>query len=140
MPFRLTTVLRDAAIVFAASFVAGALVGISLGEANRGTPVWHVSMTIAVAVFCITAFFVSAHLATGNRLVHVCVVALVSAMPNLVLFVLRTNMTFWAFLFTVVLLLVYAVIGAGLSYVVRRPSPSSAAPSSNTSLERTREG
>jgi hypothetical protein len=134
------TILRDAAIVFLASFLAGALVAMALGEANRGTPVWHVSMTLAVAAFCIAAFFASAHMATGNRLVHVCVVALVGALPNLALFVFRADMTFLAFLFTIALLLLYAVIGAGLSYLVRRPSLSSAMPSSNTSLERTRDG
>ena len=140
MPIRPITVLRDAAIVFIASFLAGALVAMALGEVNRGTPVWHVSMTLAVAAFCITAFFASAHMATGNRLVHVCVVAIVSAMPNLALFVFRADMTFLAFLFTIALFLLYAMIGAGLSYVVRRPSLSSAMPSPNTSLERTRDG
>jgi hypothetical protein len=112
----------------------------ALGEANRGTPVWHVSMTLAVAVSCIAAFFASAHMATANRLVHVCIVAVISAIPNLALFVFRSDMTFLAFLFTIAILLLYAAIGAGLSFVVRRPNVASAAPSSNTSLERTREG
>ncbi len=127
------TVLRDAAIVFLASFVAGALVATALGETNRGTPVWHVSMTLAVATFCIGAFSASAHMARGNRFVHVCVVALISAIPNLALFVVRADMTFLAFLFTAALLLLYAAIGAGLSYAVRRAALSSTMPSSNRS-------
>jgi hypothetical protein len=114
------SVVRDAAIVVAATFVAGFLVATALGEANRDTPVWRVSLTVTSAIFCVGAFFTAAHLTTANRLVHVWIVAALSSLPNLAFFAIRDDMTLAAFVMTFLLMLVYASIGAGISYVVRK--------------------
>jgi hypothetical protein len=140
MPIRLLPILRDIAIVFVATLVAGLLVALTLGQSSRGTPLWNISMTLAVAVFSIGAFFASAHLATTNRFAHVYIVAALSAIPTSIYYAIRTAPTLATFAGPIVLMLVYASAGAGLSYVVRRSGPAAAGPRSNTSLERTREG
>jgi hypothetical protein len=140
MPTRLLPIARDVAIVFVATFLAGLLVAITLGQSSRGTPLWNVSLMLAVAAFSIGAFFASAHLATTNRFVHVYVVAALSACPTSLYYAVRDGFTLMTFVVPIALMLVYASAGAGLSYVVRRSAPSIASPRSNTSLERTREG
>jgi hypothetical protein len=140
MPIRLLQIVRDAALVWVATFVAGFVVAMTLGEANRGTAVWSISTTLTVAVFCIGAFFASAHLATANRFVHVLIVAVLSAVPNWIYYAGRSENTLAVIVAPVLLMFVYALAGAGLSYVVRRSARQLSAPPPNNSFERTREG
>ena len=107
-------------MVFAGTFVTGAVVAMALGEAQRGTPLWRISLTLAVAIICILLFFVSAHLAKANRFVHVWIAAVLVSLPNLLFFGTTSDMTLGAFLTTIALMLVYASIGAGLSYALSR--------------------
>jgi hypothetical protein len=120
MPLRILAVGRDAILVFLGTVLAGALVAFSLGEAQRDTPLWRLSLTLTTAAVCIGVFFVAAHLATGNRFIHVWVVALISSLPNLYYFVTGDELAIPSFLITLTMMLVYASIGGGLSYAFRR--------------------
>ena len=112
--------LRNTLFVLAATLVAGFIVSMSLGAAQRGTPIWHLSMTLTNAVLCVTVFFISAHLAMANRFVHVWIVAAMASLPNLFLFAVLDDMTHYAYFVTLLMLLAYASIGGGLSYAFRR--------------------
>lgn len=125
---RLTAVLRDVALLFVATFLGGFLVAIALGEANRGTPLWSISMTLVSAVVCITAFLAFAHLADTNRFVHVGFVAILSSMLSWIYFAYRGDLTFLTAVGPLALMVAYASAGAGLSYALRR-SPRSVGPS-----------
>jgi hypothetical protein len=115
-------VLRDAAVLFVATFLTGFLVAVTLGAANRGTPLWHISMTLASAVVCIVAFVAFAHMAATNRLVHVLVVAVISTVLSWVYFALRGNLSLVTAIGPLALMLAYALAGAGLSYALRSSS------------------
>src|SRR5689334_13524811 len=106
-------VIRDAALLFVATFLTGFLVAISLGEANRGTPLWQISMTLASAVVCVAAFLAFAHMATTNRFVHVGIVAVLSAIVSWGYFALHRNLTLLTALGPLGLMLIYAAAGAG---------------------------
>jgi hypothetical protein len=112
-------VLRDVALLFVATFLGGLLVGLTLGAGNRGTPLWHISMTVVSAVICVAAFLAFAHLAVTNRFVHVWVVAFLSSIVSWGYFALRSNLTFLTAVGPLALMLVYASAGAGLSYALR---------------------
>jgi hypothetical protein len=112
--------LRDTVLVLAANLLAGLVVEMSLGAAQRGVPIWNLAMTLTTGVLCIAVFFISAHLATTNRFVHVWTVAALASLPSLVLVAVRGEMTLSTFLVTLVLYLGCATIGGGLSYAFRR--------------------
>jgi len=115
-----TKLLRDTILVLAANLLAGLVVAMSLGAAQRGTLIWNLAVTLTTGVLCITAFFISAHLATTNRFVHVWTVAALASLLSLVLVAGRDDMTLSTFLVTLVLYLACATIGGGLSYAFRR--------------------
>ena len=116
----LAKLLRDSILVLAANLLAGLVVAMSLGAAQRGTLIWNLAMTLTTGVLCITVFFISAHLATSNRFVHVWTVAALASLLSLVLVAGRDDMTLSTFLVTLMLYLACATIGGGLSYAFRK--------------------
>ena len=124
MSRRILILVRDAFLVFRGTVLAGALVAFSLGETERNTPLWRHSLTLTTAAVCIGVYFVAAHLASGNRFIHVWVVALISSLPNLYYFVTGNEPALTSFFITLAMMLVYASIGGALSYAFRRSNRS----------------
>ena len=120
MSRRILTLVRDAVLVFLGTVLAGALVAFSLGEAVRNTPLWRLSLTLTTAAVCIGVYFVAAHLASGNRFIHVWLVALISSLPNLYYLVTGNEQALSSFLIALAMMLVYASIGGALSYAFGR--------------------
>jgi uncharacterized membrane protein len=124
MSRRILNLVRDAILVFLGTVLAGALVAFSLGDAQRNTPLWRLSLTLTIGVVCIGVFFVAAHLASGNRFIHVWLVALISSLPNLYYFATGNEQALSSFLTMLAMMLIYSSIGGGLFYAFRRSNRS----------------
>jgi hypothetical protein len=118
MPLRFTTVIVDAFIVLAGTFVAGFLVSVSLGEAERGSRLWGFSLMLMTAVVCIGCFFVLALLRENHRFAHLWMVATVSALPNLVQALISPAIPLWSVVGTLTFMLAYASVGGGIAVAV----------------------
>ena len=120
MPSRIVTVLRDAAIVVGVTFLGGLVVGASFDKSGHGTPLYYLSLNVVMWVPCSATFAVLAHIARANRFLHVWVVAVVASLPNLYWLFVRPLSIWPSLLVSVLLMLGYATVGAGLSYVFGR--------------------